>query len=280
MVLERAQDLLADVDELRSLFRTETTALSGRLRVNMPLAIARDVVLPALPDFLASEPGLDIELSSADRRVDLVREGFDCVLRVGQLDESRFIARPLGTYRMVNVASPACLESMGQPHTLEDLSKHRLVHCAPSAGARPGGFEFRQEPDGTVRSLLMTAAREHHTRLRSRCVGRVGHHPGAGTRRAQPHRDGPFDLHPAALEPTADARVAGVCQPPPSAAAGAGFHGLDGYRDGAPAAATQQRANTREPAQSPLTAPMARSTRRWPPRPVWTLPRCAHRGAR
>ena len=158
VVFERAQDLLADVDELQGLFRTETTALRGRLRVDMPQAIARDVVLPALPAFLTAHPDLDVELSSADRRVDLVREGFDCVLRVGQLDESSLIAKPLGAYRMVNVASPAYLETMGRPHTLEDLSTHRLVHYAPTLGARPDGFEYRQEPGGAVRSLPMAGA--------------------------------------------------------------------------------------------------------------------------
>ena len=277
-----AQDLLADVDELRGLFHTETTALSGRLRVNMPQAIAPEVLLPALPDFLTSLPGLDIELSPAARRVDLVREGFDCVLRVGQLDESRFVARPLGTYRMVNVASPAYLESMGQPRTLEDLSKHRLVHYAPSLRARPGGFEYQQEPDGAVRSLPMTGTLTVNTTPACEAAALAGlgiiQVPEPGVR--SHIETGRLICILPRWSPTADARVSGVGQPPPSAAAGRGFHGLDGYRDGAPAAATQQRANTQEPARSPLTAPMARSTRRWLPRPVWILPRCAHRGAR
>ncbi len=158
VVFERAQDLLADVDELRGLFRSETTTLSGRLRVDMPQAIARDLVLPALPAFLAEHPGLDIELSSTDRRVDLVGEGFDCVLRVGQLDESSLVAKPLGLYRMLNVASPAYLKARGRPEALEDLAKHRLVHYAPTLGTRTCGFEYQVEPGGVVRSVPMAGA--------------------------------------------------------------------------------------------------------------------------
>lgn len=154
-VLERAQDLLTDVDELRGLFRADTVALQGRLRVDMPGAVARDVVLPALPGFLTEHPELHIELSSTDRRVDLVREGFDCVLRVGQLSESSLIARPLGAYRMVNVVSPAYLKAMGRPKTLADLARHRLVHYAPNLGTRPDGFEYLNPADGSVRTVTM-----------------------------------------------------------------------------------------------------------------------------
>lgn len=123
----------------------------------MPQSIAQDLVLPALPAFLARHPGLEIELSSVDRRVDLVGEGFDCVLRVGQLAESSLIARPLGRYRMVNAASPAYLDAMGRPRTLDDLDHHRLVHYVPGLGGRPDGFEY-VDADGTVRSRPMAGA--------------------------------------------------------------------------------------------------------------------------
>ncbi|WP_263406636.1 LysR family transcriptional regulator [Candidatus Dactylopiibacterium carminicum] len=132
---ERAEDLLADLDELQGLFRAEASTLRGRLRVDMPQAVARDVVLPALPGFLAGHPALELELSSVDRRVDLIREGFDCVLRVGRLADSSLIARPLGEYRMINCASPDYLAAFGTPHTPADLGTHRLVHYVPSLGS-------------------------------------------------------------------------------------------------------------------------------------------------
>ena len=144
---ERSKDVLADFDEMQTLFRNDQGSLRGRLRVDMPLAVARDVVLPRLPEFLRTHPELEIELSSTDRRVDLVREGFDCVLRVGSLSDSSLIARPLGEYRVINCASPDYLAQFGTPTTLEDLAAHRLVHYVPTLGARSPGFEYADPND-------------------------------------------------------------------------------------------------------------------------------------
>ena len=144
---ERSKDLLADIDDMQTLFRDEGGGLRGRLRVDMPLAVARDVVLPHLPEFLQQHPELAIELSSTDRRVDLVREGFDCVLRVGPLSDSSLIARPLGEYCLINVASPTYLASHGLPRTPAELDSHRLVHYVPILGARSAGFEYVDPAD-------------------------------------------------------------------------------------------------------------------------------------
>jgi len=139
---ERSLDLLADMEELQGLFRSEPAALRGRLRVDMPLSLAREVVLPRLPEFLAQHPELHVELSSTDRRVDLVREGFDCVVRVGVLGDSSLIARPLGHYRMINCVSAGYVAQHGTPRVLEDLASHQLVHYVPLLGARSQGFEY------------------------------------------------------------------------------------------------------------------------------------------
>jgi DNA-binding transcriptional LysR family regulator len=141
MLYERGMDLLADVDELRTLFRPADGGLQGRLRVDMPLAVARHIVLPALPGFLAEHPGLSVELGSTDRRVDPVREGFDCVLRVGPLEDSSLVARSLGHYPQINCASPAYVARFGRPRGLADLAQHRLVRYANSFGGPAGGFE-------------------------------------------------------------------------------------------------------------------------------------------
>jgi len=77
--------------------------------VDLPTEVARTTIVPALPDFMAAHPELELELSSTDRQVDLVQEGFDCVLRLGPIGNETLIARPLGKLRMVNVASPAYL---------------------------------------------------------------------------------------------------------------------------------------------------------------------------
>lgn len=149
---ERCKDLLVDLDELQGLFRDDRRALHGRLRVDMPLAVARDVVLPQLPEFLTAHPALELELSSTDRRVDLIREGFDCVLRVGALADSSLIAKPLGHYRMVNCASPAYLARFGRPRRPTDLRKHRLVYYSATLGTRDCTFEYvdPNSPDRVV----------------------------------------------------------------------------------------------------------------------------------
>ncbi|MFW2456603.1 LysR family transcriptional regulator [Methyloversatilis discipulorum] len=153
---ERCRDLIADFDELNALFAAGGQAdLRGRLRVDLPLAFARDLVIPRLPEFLARHPQLEIEVSSTDRRVDLVREGFDCVLRVGAVGDHSLIAVPLGRFEQFNCASRAYLEQHGTPRTLADLSMHRLVHYAQTLGTRPSGFEYVSPDSGEVLTVPM-----------------------------------------------------------------------------------------------------------------------------
>jgi DNA-binding transcriptional LysR family regulator len=142
---ERAKDLLINLDELDGLFLHDPSTLSGRLRVDMPVAVAKNVVIPRLPAFVQQYPGIEIELSSSDRLVDVIREGFDCVVRVGTLKDSGLIARPLGKLSVINCASPDYLARFGYPETLEDLSGHAVVHYAVNLGTRPQGFELYRD---------------------------------------------------------------------------------------------------------------------------------------
>ena len=152
----RCRELLADMEEFDGLFR-QGGQISGQLRVDMPSRMARHLVIPALPDFLAQHPALQLMLSSTDRRVDLVREGFDCVVRVGALEPSSLVARPLGHYRQINCASAAYLARYGTPRSLSELSGHRLVHYGSSSGPRESGFEYLQA-DGSRAVMAMSGA--------------------------------------------------------------------------------------------------------------------------
>src|SRR6185295_5168458 len=99
-----------------------------RVRVDMPQSLARSLFIPKLPELLATHPQLELLLSTTDRRVDVIREGFDCVLRVGKLGESELVARRLGEMPMTNCASPAYLKRYGIPRSLDDLDGHLVVH--------------------------------------------------------------------------------------------------------------------------------------------------------
>lgn len=152
---ERSKQVLADIEDLQTMFQGDAD-ISGRLRVDMPLGVARHIVLPRLPSFLEAHPQLKVELSSTDRRVDVVAEGFDCIVRVGRLDDSALVARPLGRFRMLNCASPAYLKRYGIPQSPDDLANHRLVDYAPSLGARAALFEYME--GDVVRMVEMPAA--------------------------------------------------------------------------------------------------------------------------
>lgn len=139
---ERCKELLANMDELESMFQSNPATVSGKLRVDMPLAMATHLVLPRLAEFLNRYPALEIELSSTDHRVDVVREGFDCVISVGQLKDSGLIARPLGHLQVVNCASPDYLQRYGTPEHPEQLAHHAMVIYDQALRSRGSEFEY------------------------------------------------------------------------------------------------------------------------------------------
>jgi DNA-binding transcriptional LysR family regulator len=150
---ERCKDLLADADELDAMFQKSGEALRGRIRVDLSTRLARFTVIPALPEFLAAHPTLELELGSTDRAVDLVREGYDCVVWVSAPFASLVVARRVGEFEIVNCASPGYLRAHGRPRGLRDLDRHLLVHYVSTLGAKPDGWEY--EEDGAWKELPM-----------------------------------------------------------------------------------------------------------------------------
>ena len=144
---ERSKDLLADADELQTMFQQPAVhQLRGRVRIDMSTGLARFVVMPRLPELLQRHPLLELEISSTERRVDLVSEGFDCVLRTGQLIDSGLVARPLGQLHLVNCASPAYvsrqLDAGIGMQSVDDLSRQQCIHFVNTFGAKSCGFEY------------------------------------------------------------------------------------------------------------------------------------------
>ena len=149
------QRVLTDLDEGESLFRVAGRRPRGRLRVDVPSRIARRTIAPALPSFFTAYPLIELELRSSDRAVDLVEEGVDLAIRVGELRDSRLAARPLGTLRMANLASPAYLARHGTPLLPGDLDGHFAVAYASPSDGRIDEWEYVEE--GRVKMRPMRA---------------------------------------------------------------------------------------------------------------------------
>lgn len=139
--------LLAQTDDLFGSFAADRP-LHGQLRVDMPVAFAILRVVPNLPDFYRLYPDLEIILSSSDRRRDMLRDGLDCVLRMGALEDGDYVARTLGYIKMTTCASPAYLAAHGMPETLADLQHHQAVNWVNSNSRQIMPWVF-QTPSGT-----------------------------------------------------------------------------------------------------------------------------------
>jgi len=172
-LLPRAKQLVLEADEVGAMFQGSRT-LRGVVRIDLPITFARDVIIPRLPELLAAHPQLEIQVSTTDRRVEVVREGFDCVLSIGSLRPSGLYAQRLGTLAMTNCASPGYVKKYGMPRTLGDLDGHLLIHYAMSLGAEPPTFEY---PDGLgfaqypMRSLVTVNSADAY---RAACVAGLG----------------------------------------------------------------------------------------------------------
>lgn len=117
-------------------------AAEGRLHVNAHGTLARHFLLPRIAEFLAGNPGIDLVLSEGDRLVDLMREGVDCVVRVGTPADSDLIARKLGEFSEVTLACPEYLERHGVPQSPDDLDGHVVVAFQSSQTGTAIPLEF------------------------------------------------------------------------------------------------------------------------------------------
>jgi LysR family transcriptional regulator for bpeEF and oprC len=135
--------ILAAVDEAEAPFRaSDAQRPQGRLRVELPGAVGRNVVLPRLGEFRHAFPDVELVLSLSDRLMDLVGEGIDCALRVGELQDSSLIGRQIGTMRFLICAAPSYLAAHGRPQTLDDLAAHSLIQHFSGRTGRPFDWAF------------------------------------------------------------------------------------------------------------------------------------------
>jgi DNA-binding transcriptional LysR family regulator len=140
---EHCRRILDDLDTAESLMSNRRAAPRGRLHVSLPTTLGKLFVIPYLPRFLERHPELTLELSMSDRRVNLVEDGIDIAVRIGTLNDSTLIARPLWQQQVITIASPRYIR--GQPiGTMGDLALHRcLMFRWPTTGReRPWLFHI------------------------------------------------------------------------------------------------------------------------------------------
>jgi LysR family transcriptional regulator for bpeEF and oprC len=125
---ERCVRILADIEETEASLSHGRRAPSGKLRVDVPTAIGKLIVMPRLDEFHERYPDIELMVGFSDKPVDLIQESVDCVIRIGTLQDSTLVARRIGIFERLTVASPLYLERHGTPKTLEDLQDHLAVN--------------------------------------------------------------------------------------------------------------------------------------------------------
>jgi len=155
---QRCVSLLNDLDDAESVFSSVAKAPEGVLRVDMPSGFGRLILMPALPEFTARYPGLEMEVGMSDRPVELIRDGFDCVIRGGQVLDHSLVARPLVQMRQIVCASPEYLRQYGTPQTLADLGQHKVIEYFSTVSNKRYGLEFVIQGKDQELSLTKTLA--------------------------------------------------------------------------------------------------------------------------
>lgn len=121
---DRCKALLADVDAAESSVSAMRATPRGTLRITAPVSFGTRRLAPALAEFLQLYPEVNVDLSLSDRVADLIDEGFEAAIRIGNLQDSRLVARRLQPYRSLLCASPDYIRQQGQPKTPQDLAAH------------------------------------------------------------------------------------------------------------------------------------------------------------
>jgi LysR family transcriptional regulator for bpeEF and oprC len=160
--LERCKRILAELQAADDEMRHARARPQGKLRVDVPVAFGRYLLMPALPTFTERYPEMALEVRFNDRYVDLGAEHVDVVLRSGEIKSPNLIARQITTSRMVTCAAPSYIARHGMPRTPADLRSHRTIGFLRTDTSRPSEWKFRQGRDG-VQKLKLSFALSFNT---------------------------------------------------------------------------------------------------------------------
>jgi DNA-binding transcriptional LysR family regulator len=148
--LENSQRLLSDLANAEASVSAGGVKASGHLRITAPAGFGRRHVAPLVPAFIAQHPDVSLSLNLSDRVVDIVNEGFDCAIRVGDLPDSSLVSVRLADNRRLCVAAPDYLQRAGAPATPGDLMRHQCLTLSSDA-SQTRGWAF--QVDGEVTHL-------------------------------------------------------------------------------------------------------------------------------
>lgn len=143
----RCKSLLSELDEAESEITAHSARASGLVKVNVPVSFGILHLAPLWSDFMAANPKVTLDVTISDRFVDLVEEGYDLAVRIGNLPSSTLVSRKLASTRMVLCASPAYLKKHGRPKNPADIAGHAVL--AYSLLATGDQWEL-EGPKGTV----------------------------------------------------------------------------------------------------------------------------------
>ena len=140
---ERALRVIREVEDIEQAVVATRAEPSGTIKVTAPLPIGVNILAPALPAFRERYPKLMIDLRLDDQFSDIIEQGIDVAVRVGNLADSRLISRPLAPHRICTFASPAYLEKHGWPRDIDDLVNHRCVNFRYQSSGQPLRWPFQ-----------------------------------------------------------------------------------------------------------------------------------------
>ena len=159
--LDHCKRILAEIDAADDQLRLARDRPQGKLRVDVPVAFGKYLLLPAIPRFTERYPDIALEVRFNDRYVDIASEHVDVAVRVGKVNSPEIIAKPISASRLLTCASPNYLAQHGIPRTPEDLRKHRLLGHLRGENSRPADWQFKQG-SGT-RSMKLPLALSFNT---------------------------------------------------------------------------------------------------------------------
>ncbi len=143
--LDSVERILGEVNDADAEAAAGAVEVRGTLRLNAPVSFGVREIAPLIPEFLRNHPGMTIDLGLNDRRVDLIEEGWDLAIRIGDMEDLSLVARKLAPCRTIVCAAPTYLEEKGTPGTVSELALHNCLGYTLSRSVGVGRWQFGDE---------------------------------------------------------------------------------------------------------------------------------------